>query len=106
MPVDRIALLSTYTPRQCGIAIFADALAQAIAYTRLDATVVIAAMNDGQTYSYPPRVRLTLEQNDLAAYEAAADELNTLDIDVLSVQHEFGIFGGPAGSYPHPHGRR
>lgn len=99
MPVDRIALLSTYTSRQCGIAIFADALAQAIAYTRPDATVVIAAMNDGQTYSYPPRVRLTLEQNDLAAYEAAADELNTLDIDVLSVQHEFGIFGGPAGSY-------
>lgn len=42
---------------------------------------------------------LTIEQDDVAAYEAAADALNARAIDVLCVQHEFGIFGGPAGSY-------
>jgi glycosyltransferase involved in cell wall biosynthesis len=99
MVVDRIAVLSTYMPRQCGIAIFADDLAEAISCTSPDTAIVIAAINDGQTYSYPPRVSLTLEQNDLPAYEAAAIKLNTLDVDVLSVQHEFGIFGGPDGSY-------
>jgi glycosyltransferase involved in cell wall biosynthesis len=99
MLIDRIAVLSTHTPRQCGIATFADDLTQAITHARPDAEAIVAAMNDGRTYPYPARVRLTLEQDDLAAYEAAADELNALDIDVLSVQHEFGIFGGPAGSY-------
>ena len=97
--VDRIAVLSTHTPRQCGIATFANDLAQAIAHARPDAEVMVVAMNDGQTYPYPVRVRRTIEQDDLAAYEAAADKLNALGIDVLSVQHEFGIFGGPAGSY-------
>lgn len=99
MPVDRIAVLSTYTPRQCGIATFADDLAQAIAYARPDAKIIVTAMNDGRTYRYPAHVELTIEQDDLTAYDAAADELNALDISVLSVQHEFGIFGGPAGSY-------
>jgi len=56
-------------------------------------------MNDGRTYNYPECVRLSIEQDNLATYKAAADELNRLDIDVLSVQHEFGIYGGPAGSY-------
>ncbi len=96
---DRIAVLSTHTPRQCGIATFADDLAQAVAQVRPTAEVIVVAMNDGLTYPYPARVKLTIEQDDLAAYEAAADGLNALDIDVLSVQHEFGIFGGPDGSY-------
>ncbi len=99
MPVSRIAMLSTHMPRQCGIATFAEDLAQAVAQARPDADVVVAAMNDGKDYDYPDAVRLSIEQDDLAAYEAAADELNMLDIDVLSVQHEFGIYGGPAGSY-------
>ncbi len=99
MPVSRIAMLSTHTPRQCGIATFAEDLAQALAQASPDAEVVIAAMNDGRTYGYPECVQISIEQDDLAAYEAAADELNTLGVDVLSVQHEFGIFGGPAGSY-------
>jgi glycosyltransferase involved in cell wall biosynthesis len=99
MLVDRIAVLSTHTPRQCGIATFADDLAQAIAYARPDAKIIVAAMNEGQTYRYPAHVQLTIEQDDLAAYETAADGLNALDIGILSVQHEFGIFGGPAGSY-------
>ncbi len=99
MSVYRIAVLGNHTPRQCGIATFTDDLAQALAQDRPDVDVMVAAMNDGQTYAYPARVRLTVEQDDLDAYETAADKLNAREIDMLSVQHEFGIFGGPAGSY-------
>ncbi len=95
----RIALLGTHTPRQCGIATFTDDLAQALVQARPGAEVLVVAMNDGGTYSYPPRVAMTVEQDDLAAYEAAADELDARDVDLLCVQHEFGIFGGPSGSY-------
>jgi len=99
MPVRRIAVLGNHTPRQCGIATFTDDLAQALAQDSPDAEVLVIAMNDGQSYAYPARVQLTVEQDDLDAYEAAADDLNARGVDVLSVQHEFGIFGGPAGSY-------
>ncbi len=99
MPARRIAVLGNHTPRQCGIATFTEDLAQALADGSPDVDVVAAAMNDGRSYAYPARVRLTIEQDNLDAYEAAADDLNACGIDVLSVQHEFGIFGGPAGSY-------
>ena len=99
MPASRIAMLSTHTPRQCGIATFAEDLAHSLAQVRSDTDIVVAAMDDGKAYNYPGCVRLSIEQDDLAEYEAAADELNALSIDVLSVQHEFGIFGGSAGSY-------
>jgi glycosyltransferase involved in cell wall biosynthesis len=99
MPVRQIAVLGNHTPRQCGIAAFTEDLAQALADRSPDVDVVVAAMNDGRSYAYPARVRLTIEQDDLDAYEAAADDLNAGGIDVLNVQHEFGIFGGPAGSY-------
>ena len=92
-------MLGNHTPRQCGIATFTEDLAQALADGGPDIDVMVAAMNDSRSYAYPPRVRITIEQDDLGAYEAAADELNGCGIDVLSVQHEFGIFGGPAGSY-------
>ncbi len=99
MPMRRICLLGNHTPRQCGIATFTDDLAQALSQARPETEVFVAAMNDGRTYAYPAQVQLTIEQDDLDAYETAADQLNARAIDVLSVQHEFGIFGGPAGSY-------
>ena len=99
MPVRRIALLGNHTPRRCGIATFTDDLARALSQDRPGAEVLVAAMNDGHAYAYPAQVQLAIEQGDLDAYEAAADEFNARGIDVLSVQHEFGIFGGPAGSH-------
>ncbi len=99
MSADRIAVLGTHLPRQCGIATFGDDLTRAIVNAKPNAEIIVVAMNDGRSYDYPARVGLTVEQDDLAAYEAAADALNALEIDVLNVQHEFGIFGGPAGSY-------
>ena len=98
-PLHRIAVLGNHTPRRCGIATFTDDLAQFLAQGRPDTEVFVAAVNDNRAYAYPPRVQVTIEQDDLAAYEAAADALNARAIDVLCVQHEFGIFGGPAGSY-------
>ncbi|MEC5383884.1 hypothetical protein VSX64_24540 [Aurantimonas sp. C2-6-R+9] len=92
-------MIGTYTPRLCGIATFTHDLAEALAEAPPRTEVLVVGMNDGQTYPYPARVALTIQQDDVAAYETAADALNALAIDVLSVQHEFGIFGGPAGSY-------
>ena len=95
----RIALLGTHTPRQCGIATFTADLASAFTQAEPAPEVLVVAMNDGRSYPYPARVGLTIEQDDLGAYERAADALNERGVDVLCVQHEFGIFGGPAGSY-------
>jgi glycosyltransferase involved in cell wall biosynthesis len=57
-------------------------------------------MNDaGRQHAYPSRVRFEIAQGDLASYRRAADFLNVNRVDVLSVQHEYGIFGGKAGAY-------
>ena len=57
-------------------------------------------MNDrAEGYRYPPRVRFELLEKDLDSYRRAADFHNFNNADVLCVQHEFGIFGGPAGSH-------
>ena len=50
-------------------------------------------------YQYPDVVRFEIEEQDLGSYERAADFLNSSNVDIVSVQHEFGIFGGPAGCH-------
>ena len=58
------------------------------------------AVNDrANGYAYPPRVRFELVENDVASYRRAAEFLNFNDVDVVSLQHEYGIFGGVAGSH-------
>jgi glycosyltransferase involved in cell wall biosynthesis len=60
----------------------------------------IGAVNDRvERYKYPPRVRFELLEKDLDSYRRAADFLNFNNADVLCVQHEFGIYGGAAGSH-------
>jgi Mu transposase, C-terminal domain len=56
-------------------------------------------IDTAEDYSYPPVVRFEIAQNDLAAYQTAADFLNTNNIDLVCLQHEYGIFGGMAGSH-------
>ncbi len=99
MAAQAVALLGSYPPRRCGIASFTEDLSAAIAGARPEMDVQVVAMGDGGTYAYPPRVTLVVEQDDLASYEAAAHALNARRCDLLCVQHEFGIFGGPDGSY-------
>ena len=60
----------------------------------------MVAVNDHQNaYRYPPRVQIEVDQHDPASYAIAAERLNESGADILCVQHEFGIYGGPAGSH-------
>lgn len=96
----RLALLGNHLPRQCGIATFTTHLADALASELPDADSFVLAMNDGgRRHSYPSRVRFEIAEGDLSSYRRAADFLNINQVDVLSVQHEYGIFGGNAGAH-------
>jgi glycosyltransferase involved in cell wall biosynthesis len=98
--VQTIAVLGNHLPRRCGIATFTTHLAQAIADARPAADCFVLAMNDAaHHHAYPSRVRFEIGENDAGAYRRAADFLNVAAADVLSVQHEYGIFGGAAGAH-------
>jgi glycosyltransferase involved in cell wall biosynthesis len=97
--LQRVALLGNHLPRRCGIATFTTDLSTAIAgeFPALDCFVV--AMNDaGRQHAYPPMVRFEIEENDVASYRRAVDFLNVSTVDAVSLQHEYGIFGGRAGN--------
>jgi glycosyltransferase involved in cell wall biosynthesis len=96
----RIAVVGNHLPRQCGIATFTTDLCDAIAAEFGTAGVFVVAVNDSRSgYTYPARVRLEIAQNDLLSYRTAADSLNSSGVDVVCLQHEYGIYGGEAGSY-------
>jgi glycosyltransferase involved in cell wall biosynthesis len=96
----RIAVIGNYLPRHCGIATFTTDLCEAIASEYGTARLLALPVNDTeQGYDYPARVRWSLAQDDLASYQEAAEFLNFNNIDMVCLQHEYGIFGGPAGSH-------
>ena len=96
----KVAFLGTYLPRKCGLATFTHDLRNAVAAQCGEADCPVIAMNDGaQIYAYPPEVVFEIAEADIASYERAAEFLNRSDVDVVCVQHEFGIFGGSAGAY-------
>jgi len=96
----RIAVIGNYLPRQCGIATFTTDLCGAIAAEYGTARLLALPVNDtDQGYDYPARVRWALAQNDVASYQEAARFLNFNNIDMVCLQHEYGIFGGPAGNH-------
>jgi glycosyltransferase involved in cell wall biosynthesis len=93
-------MLGNHLPRQCGIATFTSDLSQAIANRFPALETFVVAMNEaGRRHAYPARVSFEIAANDVASYRRAADFLNVNPVDVLSVQHEYGIFGGKAGSH-------
>ena len=96
----RIAFVGNYLPRKCGIATFTTDLCDAI-HAEYGATELLALpVNDiEEGYSYPARVRFELSEDNLASYRQAADFLNFSNIDLVCLQHEYGIFGGPAGAH-------
>lgn len=99
-PLERIAFLGGYDPRRCGIATFTTDLCESVARVAPGAECYAGAMNDRpEGYKYPPRVRFELLEKDLNSYRRAADFLNFNNAEVLCVQHEFGIYGGAAGSH-------
>ena len=96
----RIAVVGNYLPRQCGIATFTTDLCTAIASEYGGARLFAIPVNDPESsYEYPDRVRMEIEQEDCASYERAAEFLNFNGNDLVCLQHEYGIFGGPAGSH-------
>ena len=96
----RIAVIGNHLPRQCGIATFTTDLCDAIAGEYGAAGVFVVAVNDPQSrYNYPARVRFEITESDLSSYQAAADFLNCHNVDLVCLQHEYGIFGGKSGSH-------
>jgi len=96
----RIAVVGNYLPRQCGIATFTTDLCAAISAEYGTARLLALPVNDTeQGYDYPERVRWSLAQDDVKSYQDAAEFLNFNNIDMVCLQHEYGIFGGPAGSH-------
>lgn len=96
-----VAFLGNYLPRKCGIATFTTDLAEYVAKGIGNKRDVIAiAMTDvPEGYHYPDRVKFEIRLNTLRDYEQAADFINTSRVDVLCVQHEYGIYGGECGEY-------
>jgi glycosyltransferase involved in cell wall biosynthesis len=99
-PSRRVAFIGNSLPRRCGIATFTTDLQQAVAASGATSDTAIVAMTDGgRHYDYPSVVRLQMRDEKVEDYERAAHFLNTEKFDVVSLQHEFGIFGGEAGSH-------
>jgi glycosyltransferase involved in cell wall biosynthesis len=100
VPSARLAFVGNSLPRQCGIATFTTDLQQAVAKAPGHVETAIVAMTDhGYTYDYPGVVRLQINDELIMEYERAADFLNAGHFQVVSLQHEFGIFGGEAGNH-------
>ncbi len=98
--IKRIAFIGNYAPRQCGIATFTTDLCEAIATEYPSATCIALPVNDTEAgYAYPERVRFELTEKDLDSYSRAADFLNINNVDLVCLQHEYGIFGGRSGSH-------
>jgi glycosyltransferase involved in cell wall biosynthesis len=98
--LQNIAVIGNYLPRRCGIATFTTDLTEALVSAYPAASFRVVAMNDlPEGYDYPPRVARTIPQQERAAYSATAAWLNKEGVDLVLVQHEYGIFGGSAGEY-------
>src|SRR3954454_6283526 len=98
--INRVAFLGDYMPRQCGIATFTTDICEAVARKVPQCDCLVGAVNDRpEGYNYPPQVHFEIDEKELDSYRRAADYLNINNVEVVSIQHEFGIYGGPAGSH-------
>lgn len=95
-----IVLIGNHLPRLCGIATFTTHLLESIDLKAQGTDCWAVAMNDlPDGYDYPEQVRLEINQDQLKDYSLVADLLNLNQVDVVCVQHEYGIFGGQLGSF-------
>src|SRR5437016_6630654 len=98
--IRKIAFVGDHLPRKCGIATFTSDLLAAVAAAHPQSQCFSVSVNDIQGgYEYPQVVRFEIEEQDLSSYLRAADFLNISDVDIVCLQHEFGIFGGTAGGH-------
>lgn len=92
-----VAFLSTYPPRECGIATFTQDLVRELKKKKFLRTGVVAVSD--RPYRYGDEVWHEVAQPERSSYLDAAEWINRSDIQVLMVEHEYGIYGGVAGSY-------
>jgi len=103
----KLAYISTYPPRECGIATFNHNLLQAIGYDKKsisDESYVVAMTDADQLheYKYPSEVKFIIRQENQKDYIRGADYINTSLADAVILEHEFGIYGGSDGVYVLP----
>ncbi|MGE3063910.1 MAG: glycosyltransferase family 4 protein [bacterium] len=100
-----IGFISTYIPRECGIGTFTNDLVKNISKLHKinesdnPNTLVVAISDKDNFYTYPKEVKFEINQQNKKNYINAAHFLNNSDIDVINIQHEFGIFGGYDGNF-------
>src|SRR2546428_6866056 len=98
--VRKIAFVGDHLPRKCCNATLTSDLLAAVAAAHPQSQCFSVSVNDVKGgYEYPEVVRFEIEEQDLSSYLRAADFLNISDVDIVCLQHEFGIFGGPAGGH-------
>ncbi|MCX2451971.1 glycosyltransferase family 4 protein [Pedobacter sp. PLR] len=100
----KIAYISSYPPRECGIATFNHNLLRAIGHDKvaISGDSFVVAMNDSEhlhEYEYPKEVKYIIRQENQKDYIRAADYINTSLADACILEHEFGIYGGESGNY-------
>src|SRR5581483_1847997 len=96
----RVAYVASFPPRECGIATFTRDLVSANNRLVPELPGRIVAINDpGPGYRYPASVRWQIDRDEVSTYTDAADYLNDSACDVVNIQHEYGLFAGPWGSY-------
>ncbi|MBA3871262.1 MAG: glycosyltransferase [Anaerolineae bacterium] len=99
-PIKSVAFIGSYSPRQCGIATFTTDLLKAISEKNPNVNCFVVPVNDNdEGYDYPPEVRFEIQEQNIDTYRTAADFLNINGVDLVSLQHEYGIYGGTAGSH-------
>jgi glycosyltransferase involved in cell wall biosynthesis len=90
----RVAFVSTYPPRRCGIAVFTRDLAAAVGHRE-----IVAVRRVDDLIPRGDEVTALVQRDDRLDYLRAADRLSGSGVDVVSIQHEFGIFGGQDGVF-------
>jgi glycosyltransferase involved in cell wall biosynthesis len=96
--VNRVAFISSYSPRKCGIATFASDLIYNMGLAGGEEfEPLVIAMHSGPELKYDKPVKLKIRKDVKYDYISAADYINISDVDIVSVQHEFGLFGGEGG---------
>lgn len=94
-----VAFLGSSLPRECGLATFAQDLMDELAHVEDFNVPRVVAVNDREGYAYGDQVMAQIAQHNRLDYRQAADVVNRANIDLLVIQHEFGIYGGLSGEY-------
>ena len=96
----RVIYVSSYIPRQCGIASYTKNLTNAVNLLNpYHLAEIIAVNREKESLNYPEEVKLVLNDQKQADYSKTAEWINHSGADLVSLQHEFGLFGGQSGDY-------